>query len=129
MNLLPENLFHEIGEGLHGPGKFRFIIQPLIAILLGYRDGKSDALYGRPPYFIHLLTATGERSQILKSAMSSIMKPILLAWVMDTLFQFLVIGRWNPFQALIVGFLLVALPYIIFRGTVNRISLRDREQV
>jgi hypothetical protein len=129
MNLLPHDLVNEIGQGLHGPGKFRFIIQPLIAIVMGYRDGRSDAHFGKPPYFVHLLTATGERSQIIKSAMSSIMKPLLLAWLMDTLFQLLVLGRWNPFQALIVGFLLVALPYIIFRSTVNRFSLRDREHV
>lgn len=35
---------------LHGPGRARFILQPLIAIILGVKDGRFDVVAGRPAY-------------------------------------------------------------------------------
>ncbi len=39
-----------------GPGRFRFILQPAVAILLGLRGGLADARAGRPPYLEDVLT-------------------------------------------------------------------------
>lgn len=111
---------NHILEGLHGPGSFRFIIQPLIAVLLGFRDGKLDALLRKPPYFLSLLSSSNQRKTNLKSGIASIIKPLILAWGMDTAFQVFVLGTWSPFQATFVGILLVALPYILVRGLTNR---------
>ena len=33
-----------------GPGRFRFIMQPVLAILLGVRGGLADARAGNPTY-------------------------------------------------------------------------------
>ncbi len=120
MDMFTDGYFNHILEGLHGPGKFRFFVQPLIAIILGIRDGRLDAKSMRPPYFLSLLTASHHRESIAKDGFTSIMKPSLLAWVIDTLFQIFVLSSWNPFQAILVGFLLVALPYILTRGLTNR---------
>jgi hypothetical protein len=109
-----------IFEGLHGPGKFRFFMQPLMAIFLGIRDGKIDAEFRRPPYFLNLLKSSHQRTFLVKNGFTSIMKPFILAWMMDTAFQIFVLGSWSPFQATIVGILLIALPYIIVRGVTNR---------
>jgi len=35
---------------LTGPGRLRFVFQPIMAILLGLRGGLADARAGRPPY-------------------------------------------------------------------------------
>ena len=51
---------------LSGPGTFRFVIQPAIAILLGLRDGRNDAKSGRPPYFRGQLLDKGKRKESLK---------------------------------------------------------------
>jgi hypothetical protein len=40
----------DIPQRLTGPGRFRFVLQPLVATLLGIRSGRADARAGRPPY-------------------------------------------------------------------------------
>lgn len=128
MDLMSGNYFHDIFQGLHGPGKFRFFIQPLIAILLGLRDGKMDFSTGGPPYFIHLFLEPHNSTMLMRNGAAHIIKPFLLAWLMDTLFQIMILGRWNPFQAVVVGLLLVAFPYIISRGLYNRLLRRIRAE-
>jgi len=44
------DFFEEILKRLVGPGRFRFILQPLIATILGMRNELADARAGRPAY-------------------------------------------------------------------------------
>lgn len=120
MDFFSGHYLEQIVEGLHGPGKFRFLIQPLVALLLGIRDGKGDARAGRPPYLLHLLTNPKLRPELWRSGLKTAWKPFALAWSMDTLFQVFILGHWNPFQALSVGTLLIAIPYAAARGISNR---------
>jgi hypothetical protein len=46
----PQVFFAHLLARLSGPGAFRFVLQPLVAVLLGIRDGRADAKAGRPPY-------------------------------------------------------------------------------
>lgn len=99
------DLFQDIVQGMHGPGKFRFLLQPAIAILLGLRDGRRmNKRIRHSHYFV------------------SIRKPFLLAWLMDTLFQLLFLRRWNPFEAVIVGIVLVLLPYLLTKNVTNHLT-------
>ena len=47
--LLPflRRFFEDIPKRLAGPGRMRFIIQPAVALFLGWRAGRSDAREGR----------------------------------------------------------------------------------
>src|SRR4030088_1767271 len=47
---------------LDGPGAFRFVLQPLVAMLLGVRDGRRDAAVNRP-HFLLCCIFVQERSQ------------------------------------------------------------------
>ena len=47
----------DLPKRLTGPGRFRFILQPLVATLLGIRSGVADARAGRPPYLLGCATA------------------------------------------------------------------------
>ena len=40
----------DLPKRLTGPGRFRFVLQPAVAIFLGIRAGNADARAGRPPY-------------------------------------------------------------------------------
>ena len=51
--LLSRRFADDIVARLHGPGRLRFILQPLVAIVLGTRDGVKDARIGRPPFLRH----------------------------------------------------------------------------
>jgi hypothetical protein len=57
--LFSSAFLHDIPLRLTGPGRFRFVLQPLTAIVLGIRNGLADARAGRPPYLEGLLFCTG----------------------------------------------------------------------
>jgi hypothetical protein len=48
--LFTDQFFQDMMARLSGPGRFRFVLQPLVAILLGARDGKKDARAGEAPF-------------------------------------------------------------------------------
>src|SRR5439155_11200783 len=48
--LFSRAFLEDIPRRLTGPGRLRFILQPLTAIVLGIRSGLADARAGRPPY-------------------------------------------------------------------------------
>jgi hypothetical protein len=58
--------FEDIPRRLAGPGRFRFILQPLVASVLGIRGGLADARAGRPPYLYGLLFHREERGSLLR---------------------------------------------------------------
>lgn len=120
---LPERLAAMLG----GPGRFRFIVQPIIAILLGIRDGRLDAEAGRPAYAIAVFFVKEGRREALKSGAKTFIKPFVIAVVIDMLVQAYLFHNVRFASALVVGVLLIALPYTLARGLTNRI-VRWRKQ-
>jgi len=104
---------------LAGPGRFRFVLQPLMATIIGIRAGRADARAGIPPYFAALLSHH-QRYDLLRSALASLANLLLLGILMDSLFQWLILGRSYPGAALIVGPVLIAAPYALARTLSNR---------
>ena len=43
---------------------------------------------------------------------------------MDAIYQFMVLGRFYPGEALVIAFVLTILPYLLIRGPVARIARR-----
>src|SRR5215475_2902039 len=62
----------DIPKRLAGPGRFRFVLQPTIAIILGLRSGLADARAGRPPYLYGVLFHSHERSELMKSGFEAV---------------------------------------------------------
>lgn len=112
---------------LHGPGRFRYIVQPIVAVVLGIRDGRLDAAAGRPPYLLALATGTGGRRETLKSALSSIGVPLVVGFVIDVLMQRCILHRVHLLVALLSGAFLIALPYAAARALTNR-TVRARAE-
>jgi hypothetical protein len=107
---------------LHGPLSFRFVLQPLMALIYAARDGLADARAGRPPYFWAMFTRLEERSRLLREGWKAVTRVILLGVVMDTIYQ-LIVFRWiHPLQLVVVVFGLAFLPYVIFRGPIGRLA-------
>lgn len=114
---------------LSGPGRFRFIVQPLVAIILGIRDGRLDAKAGRPAYLISVFFTRGERREALKSGTKSFIKPFVVSVVLDIVVQFFLFRDVRIWSAFVVGTLLIALPYSLARGLTNRfIRWRSRSR-
>jgi len=123
--LFTDQFFQDMVARLSGPGRFRFIMQPLVAILLGARDGRKDARAGLPPFVWRLIFhGASSRRELLRGALSSVSNLIAVAILLDVISQYLIFGEIHPAAALILGPVLIALPYSLSRAVTNRIAQR-----
>jgi hypothetical protein len=118
--LFSRAFFEDIPKRLAGPGRFRFVLQPLIAAALGFRAGRSDARAGRPPYVWALFFAGPARGDIVRRSVESITNLLLMGVLLDSVCQWLILGVSYPGAALVVGPVLIALPYAVARSLSNR---------
>jgi hypothetical protein len=107
---------------LHGRGRLRFIFQPTVAIVLGTRDGVKDARAGNLPFLWSLVFHPSDRPGLLRNALASVRALVSVAILLDVTSQLLIFGRVNPFAALILGPVLIGLPYASSRALTNRVS-------
>jgi hypothetical protein len=105
-----------------GPGRFRFVVQPVVAIVLGIQNGLADARAGRPPYLSGLLFHRGLRRQLVKSGLENVANLLLLGILLDSVFQWLIYGVSHLGAALVVGPTLIIAPYAIARALSNRVA-------
>ena len=105
---------------IEGPMHFRLILQPLVALFFGLRDGVRDARERRSPYFWALFTEPPHRREMLGSGWKSIGKVFVIAVVLDFIFQYMVFRDFRPIGALLAGVILAVIPYLLLRGPVNR---------
>jgi hypothetical protein len=118
--LFTDRFFQDILARLSGPGRLRFVVQPTVAILLGVRSGIKDAREGVPP-FLWALAFHGERRRaLLRSAFISIRDLLAIAILLDVISQFLIFHEVRPGAALVVGPVLITMPYVVVRALSNR---------
>jgi hypothetical protein len=122
--LFTERFFQDVLARLSGPGRMRFIVQPTVAIMLGVRSGMKDALAGLPPFLWALAFHGEHRRELLLSAFVSIRDLVAVAILLDMISQFLIFHEVRPGAALLVGPVLITLPYVISRALANRIVRR-----
>jgi hypothetical protein len=103
-----------------GPMKFRLVLQPAMAAFFAIRAGLADARAGRPPYLWALIWDHGQRGAMLKDGWKSVGRVFILALVLDTIYQIIVLRFVYPGEAIIVAFVLAIVPYLIVRGLVTR---------
>ncbi len=101
---------------------FRLVLQPAVAIFFAIRDGRRDALEGRPAYFWTIFSDASQRGELLREGWKAVVKVFIMAVVIDAIYQYLVQSWFYPGEALIVAFILAFLPYLLLRGPVNRIA-------
>ena len=96
-----------------------------MATFFAIRDGLKDAREGKPAYFWALFTDKGEREAAMKDGWKGVGKVFILAVVLDVVYQ-LIEHRWTvyPGEAILVAIILAIIPYLLFRGPINRIARR-----
>jgi len=107
---------------LDGPLHFRFILQPVMAIIFATIDGIKDAKLGKPAWFWAVATTPEHRRELLKSGWKHFGKIFILAIVLDLVYQFKVQDRVYPLEILTVALALAVVPYVLLRGPINRIA-------
>jgi hypothetical protein len=119
--LFSRRFLEDLPKRLTGPGRFRFILQPAVAIFLGIRAGISDAQARRAPYILGVLSDGKGRRALLKGAFEQLAVLIAMSILLEALSQFLILHAVFLGPALIVGPVLIALPYSLTRAVTNRI--------
>jgi hypothetical protein len=106
---------------LDGPLHFRFIMQPSMAIIFALIDGIKDAKLGRPAYFWAMVKNPEQRKELLKIGWKRIGKIVILAVILDVIYQIKVYHWFYPGETLTVAILLAIIPYLLVRGPINRL--------
>ena len=119
--LFSRQFLEELPQRFTGPGRLRFILQPLVAIVLGWRAGRTDAREGRPPYLYGLIMGGVDRKELLRSGLASIRNLIAVGIVLDAVAQLLIYGQVHPGAALVIGPVLICIPYAAARALTNRV--------
>ena len=120
--LFSRDFVEDIPKRLVGPGRFRFILQPLVAITLGIRNGLADARAGRPPYLSGMLFHGKLRRELFKTGIVTVANILLMGILVDSVCQWLILGRSYPGAALVVGPVLIVGPYGVARALSNRLA-------
>jgi hypothetical protein len=119
--LFSKQFLEELPQRFIGPGRMRFILQPM-AILLGVRGGLADAKVGNPPYLLGLLSSSGRRKELLQSGVAAIRNLLAAGIIMDVVFQLIIYRSVHPGAAPLVGPILICLPYTLSRALTIRVA-------
>jgi len=121
-----EELFTRVSENLlarvSGPLQFRLVLQPAMAMFFAVRAGLHDAAEKRPAYFWAIFSDKAQRKILLKEGWKAIGKVFVIAMIVDSVYQFIVLRWLYPGEALIVAIILAMVPYLLVRGPVNRLA-------
>jgi hypothetical protein len=121
-------IWHNLVERTEGPMHFRFLLQPTMSLIFAIRAAISDAKSGRIPYLWRFASShKTERKGIAKEAWKHVGKIFILGMILDIVYQLVVIfglkteAKFYPLESIIVAFALAIIPYLLFRGPVNRL--------
>lgn len=119
--LFSRQFLDELPQRLTGPGRLRFVLQPLVAILLGWRSGRADVRAGRPAYLLGLVTGSVNRKASLRSGFAVVRDLVAVGIVLDAVAQLLIYRQVHPGAAVVIGPVLICLPYALSRALSYRI--------
>lgn len=111
-----------IAERPGGPMTFRFILQPAMAAIVAFHDGTKDARLNRSPYLWALLTDRNGSAARLREGVIATARIILLGFVMDGIYQAVVLDAFYPAETVLIALLLAFLPYVLLRGPFCRLA-------
>ena len=120
--LFSTEFLEDLPRRFTGPGRFRFILQPTLALLAGVRGGVVDARAARPPYLLGLLFAAGHWREQLRSGVAAIRNLLAAGILMDLLFQVVLYRSVHPGAALLIGPIFICAPYVLSRALSNRVA-------
>lgn len=120
--LFTRDFFTDILARFSGAGRLRFIVQPTVALVMGVRDGIKDAREGHRPFVLALLSKQARKYDLLRSSFASVRDLISIAIILDVISQFLIFQRIHPGAALLVGPILIAIPYALSRALATSLS-------
>lgn len=127
--LFTHDFFADLFARLSGPGRMRFVLQPTVAIILGARGGVKDARAGLLPFIRAVVLHGVHRTRLLRNMVASIRDLVAIAILADVVSQYLIFREIHPGAALLLGPVLITIPYALSRTFTNRIVRRWINQI
>ncbi len=122
------HLWQNVINRVTGPMHLRLLLQPAVATFFGVRAGLRDAREGRNPYLWTVVSVPESRKSLLKEAWDHVGKVFVIAFVLDAIYQYIVLDRVYVTGVIIIAVTLALIPYLVFRGFVNRFATRRAGQ-
>jgi len=120
--LFSREFLEDLPQRFTGPGRFRFVLQPLLAVLLGCRDGLGDLRAGRLPYLSGVLLGGHRRKELLRSGLAAVRNLLAMGIVLDAVAQLLIYRQVHPGAALLLGPILICVPSGLARALTYRVA-------
>jgi hypothetical protein len=105
-----------------GPLHLRLVIMPTVVTILAIRAGLKDAREGQPAFLWGIIAHPAERRRRLLAGWKDITRIFIVAIVMDTVYQLVVLQAFYVVQTLIVAVACAMVPYVLFRGPTTRLA-------
>jgi hypothetical protein len=117
-----QRFWTDVFDRLHGPMTIRFYLQPTLGFVAALKDGIKDARFGHKAFFwTALWDKTAQRGR-LREGLNATSQMALLGFAMDTIYQFRVLDRFYPVEAVMMVLLLAVIPYFLFRWLVEHVA-------
>lgn len=129
MDAIADLLSHGVEQLLGragGPLHLRLLLQPAMATILAVRAGLRDARHGRKAFLWAAQSRAQPAAHLLQSGWKDIGRLLLLAVVLDLVYQLVEFGTIHPVQTAIVAVAVALVPYLLLRGLVTLIAQRRR---
>lgn len=124
----PLEMLHRVAldllERTAGPLHFRFVCMPVVVTVLAVRAGLRDARSGEAAFLGALWFRRDSRASRLRSVRADLGRVLLMATLLDTVYQVGVLRAFYPLELLLVVGGCAVLPYLLIRGPVTRLARR-----
>lgn len=104
-----------------GPLNFRLVVMPTVVTIIAILADRRDAREGRPALLWAFFVDPAERRRLSHSAIKDVGRVFIVAIVLDTVYQVLVLRWVYPGEALVVAVACAVVPYVLVRGPIIRL--------
>jgi hypothetical protein len=121
LEMLTTRVEHLIAR-FDGPLHFRLIVMPLVVSVLAIRAHLKDVREGNPTYLWAFFKNPAERRRLFRSGLKDFGRVFIVACVLDTTYQLMVLRSFYPGELLLVAVTCAIVPYFLVRGPILRIG-------
>jgi hypothetical protein len=124
-------------ERTEGPMSLRFVLQPTMSLIFAIKAAIKDSKNNTAPYLWRFASSKDNRHEIAKEGWKDFGKIFIIGTILDIIYQLVVIfglksqSSFYPLESLIVAFILAIVPYLLFRGPLNRLIrlfIKDKQK-
>lgn len=126
--LFTDQFWDDLILRFQGAGRFRFLLQPGTAVILGLLNGKQDAARGRHGYLRRIISRQAGWKESVQHGFNTVSILLIMGTLADIVFQYILMGIVHILPALILGPLFISVPYAVARGISSRIKRRSSSE-